>query len=564
MSERDELRGVPDLLRFAARRFPERGVRIFDGRGRRSERRTYPEILAATRRAAGAWRHRGVEPGDRVLIALGTSWAWLDSWLGALWAGGLPVAVAPGAALGAGRAHLEKVEALVERLGSRHLVVSGSFAEEAREHGARAAADAALDPSSLADASAQVCAEPLSAPDGLAFLQLTSGSTGVPRGVRIPHSAVVANCRAMDRAVGHPLGDPIHVWARSMVSWLPLHHDMGLLGGLFLALWCGHELRLFPGGAFLARPRRWLEELGREGPTFTSAPNFGYQLCLERLARTDTEGLDLSPLRAAMTGAEMIRPETVSGFVDRFGDRGFRAEAFRPCYGLAEATLALTFDTEGRGLRTLPAPEGADQGLGAAEVACVGRPVEETEIRIVGADGATLPDGAVGEVRAAGPGIFDGYWNDPEATASCLDDGWLATGDLGFLHGGELYLTGRLKDILIVHGHNVMPHEIEWCAEAVTGGGGTLRSGAFSIASDARGERAVVAVETQERDPERLDDLAREIRKRVGRTLSLPLSDVVFVRRGRLPKTTSGKVRRRELRNRYLQGELETIGHFGA
>jgi len=206
------------------------------------------------------------------------------------------------------------------------------------------------------------------------------------------------------------------------------------------------------------------------------------------------------------------------------------------------------------------APTGAgaaadSAAMSLAEVVCVGAPLDGLEVRVSG-PGGELPDGEIGEVCARGPSIFAGYYNDPEATAETLEDGWLHTGDLGFVDGGELYVTGRIKDLLIVRGNNVMPHEIEWVAESVTGGGGALRSGAFSVARGAQGEEVVVVVEVDHRERERLGELGREIRQKIGRSLSLPVADLVFVRRGKIPKTTSGKVQRRELRDRYLRGEV--------
>ncbi|MEM9596350.1 MAG: AMP-binding protein [Acidobacteriota bacterium] len=558
---------LADLLERAARHFPSRGVAVFDGRGRRRERRTYPEVLAAARRASGRWSALGVRPGDRVLIGLPTSWSWLDAWLGAVLLGALPVAVAPGAAMGAARAQLEKVDGLVERLGVRFALVGDAFRGEAEAAGLRRASEAALGvgelegttPDPLKGASEQ---RTRSASEDVAFLQLTSGSTGVPRAVMISHRAALHNAWANDRAIGVPHGAPTHRWADSMVSWLPLHHDMGLVGCLFLSIYAGLDLWLFQGTTFLARPRLWLEHLGLHGTAFAPAPNFGYQLCLERLTEKDREGLDLSSWHDAMTGAEMIRPETVAGFCETFAPYGFRPEAFRPCFGLAEGTLAVTFDGKGRGMRTLPMPESAGEGQALGEVVCVGEAIDDTVVRVCGPDGRPLPDGEIGEVRVQGPGVFLGYWNDPGATAEGLQDGWLCTGDLGFLHRGELYLTGRLKDILILRGHNLMPHEIEWQAEAVTGGGGGLRSGAFSVARGTAGEEAVLVVETTAKGPGVLASMAGDIRNRVGRTLSILLSDIVFVRRGRIPKTTSGKVQRRQLRDQYLSGSLDALARF--
>lgn len=552
--------GLPGLLERAARHFPERGIAVFDGRGRSHERRTYPELLRAARAAAGKWSALGILPGERVLIALPSSWAWLEAWLGASLLGALPVAVAPGAALGAGLAQLHKVDALLERLGARFVLAGDSFRREAEAAGLPRATAAALTFGELSGAAPSGFAAPPVDPGATAFLQLTSGSTGLARAVEIPHRAAIHNAYASDLAIGAPHGRPTHQYADAMVSWLPLHHDMGLIGCLFLSIFAGHDLWLFQGSTFLARPRLWLEHLGAHGTAFAPAPNFGYQLCLERLAEDERRGLDLSRWTDAMSGAEMVRPETVAGFSEAFAPYGFRPEALRPCYGLAEATLALTFDQEGRGARTLPLPSAHDAGHALSEVVCCGSPIVDTEIAIRGPGGRILPDGEIGEVTARGPGIFKGYWNDPEATAEGLRDGFLHTGDLGFLAGGELYLTGRLKDILILRGHNLMPHEIEWIAEEVAGGGGALRSGAFSVARGAQGEEAVLVVETPERDKAKLELLAAEIRGRVGKALSLTLSEVKFVRRGKIPKTTSGKVQRRQLRALYLEGGLTAEG----
>ena len=551
---------VPEALERAAKHFPNQGVAIFDGRGRRYERRTYPEVLATARESAGRWAALGVEPGDRILVAQPTSWPWFEAWMGALFAGALPVAVARGASLGAAEAQLLKVDGLVERLDARYAVVSEAFRKEALRTGlAPKAVEVAITSEELAGTAPSPVRTPKVDPEDTAFLQLTSGSTGLPRAVRIPHRAALHNSRANDLAIGHPHGAPTHQWADSMVSWLPLNHDMGLVGCLLLSVYAGLDLWLFEPSSFLARPRNWLEHLGSHGTSFAPAPNFGYQLCLERLRPDQREGLDLSHWHDAMTGAEMIRPETVEGFCEAFGPYGFRPEAFRPCYGLAEGTLAVTFDLEGRGVRTRPLPQSAGAGMGLDEVVCVGRPIIDTQVLITAPDGRRLPEGEIGEIRVQGPSIFAGYYNDTEATTEGLVEGALVTGDLGFLHQGELYITGRVKDLIIVRGHNLMPHEIEWIAEGVTGGGGALRSGAFAVARGAQGEEAILVVEAETRDRDRLGDLGEEIKSRVGRTLSLPLADLVFVRRGRIPKTTSGKVQRRQLRELYLRGGLDPL-----
>ncbi len=550
---------LPQALGRAAAAFPERGIAVFDSRGRKAARRRYPELLDSVRQAAGRWAAVGVEPGELVMISLPTSWSWFEAWLGALWRGAIPVAVAPGAAMGAAAAQIRKIEGLVTALGARRAVVTAGFRGEAERAGADSTVEIAITPAELEATAPSPFHRPSPEPGEIAFLQLTSGSTGLPRAVSIPHRAVVHNVMGSDQAIGVPRGAPAHQWADSMVCWLPLHHDMGLVGSVFQSIYCGLDLWLLPPGLFLARPRRWLEHLGNHGVAFAPAPNFGYQLCVERLAAETRQGLDLSSWRDAMTGAEMVRPETVAAFCEAFTPHGFSPEAFRPCYGMAETTLAVTFDIKGQGARTRPLPAGAGAGTGLNEVVCVGEPIADTEVRIAAPDGSSLAAGAIGEIQVSGPSVFAGYWNDPAATTESLRDGWLSTGDLGFLEQGELYITGRIKDVLIVRGTNVMPHEIEWLAESVSGGGGALRTGAFSVARGAAGEEPVVVAEVGERDPEKLRLLGKEIKSRIGRALSLPLADLVFVRRGRIPKTTSGKVQRRALREKYLNGELDRL-----
>ena len=561
---------LPAALRRAARHFPERGIAVLDGRGRSHERRNYPELLQAVTRSAGALAALGVEPGDRVLVALPTSWGFLEAWLGAVWLGALPVAVAPPAGLGTGSAQIDKVARIAASLDARRVVAPSGLAatllrpEAPPAHQALAAR--LIDPEGLRATAPRTWGEPNASADALAFLQLTSGSTGLPRAVAIPHRAIVHNAFAIDEAIGAPAGGPTREWADSLVSWLPLHHDMGLVGCLWVAILAGLDLWLLPPTAFLARPRLWLEQLGRHGQAYAHAPNFGFQLCIERLSAEERASLDLSPWRFAMTGAEMIRPETARGFVEAFGPSGFRAESWRCCYGLAEATLGVSLDVAGRGLRTRALPAAQAEFARAIdpelrEIACLGPPLRDTRLRIAAADGASLPEGEIGEVRVQGPGVFAGYFGDAEATAEALGTGpdgasELRTGDLGLLHQGELYLTGRIKDLLIVRGHNLAPHEIEWLAEAVAGGGGALRSGAFSVAHGAQGEAAVLVMETLEKDPERQQQLAREVREKVSEGLGLLLADVRFVRRGQIPKTTSGKVQRRALREAYLRGQL--------
>lgn len=528
-----------------------------------TRRVSFAELESLARRGAGRLSSLDIGRSDRLLVCLPTSWEWMEYWLGALLLGAWPVAVAPASGLGSSETHVMRLEELASRFDARRVVAAESLRREADRLAAADLGERLVTPEELASQRPISWSEQRPDPDETAFLQLTSGTTGRSRGVMISHRSVLHNNRASSLMIrdlpadptssSSSPGAPAEEWSENIVSWLPLHHDMGLVGCLFMSITCGLDLWLLPPTSFLARPHLWLEHLAGHGRALAPAPNFGFQLCVERLEDSQIESLDLSDWRAALVGAEMVRPETMTAFTGLTRATGFDPRAFRACYGLAEGTLAVTFDVRGEGPRTRPHPEGN------GEVVSVGGPLADTELKITAPDGRAMRDGEIGEVWVKGPGVFQGYFADPDATAEGLRSGWLATGDLGFLADGELYLTGRLKDILILRGHNLMPHELEWLAEGVTGGGGAERAGAFSIDGGPEGEVPVLVVETGERDPEALAHLDRQIRLRVGHELSMTLADLAFVRRGRIPKSSSGKVKRLELRSRYLAGELERL-----
>lgn len=525
-------------FRRAAADFPTRVITVFDNRGRRWSTRTFEETLAAVVETARRWVALGVVPGDRILIAMPTSWEWIDAWVGALMAGALPVAAPPAAGLGTGQADIERIERLVKTLRPRYVLAS-----ETVRAGLQSSTSLASDELASATPAADL---PLAEEKPAAFLQLTSGTSGRQRAVEISGQAAVHNAMALSDAIMEPLlGDGAKIDA--VVSWLPLYHDMGLIGAFLLAILTGRNLCLLPPHAFLAKPQLWLEQIATRGSVLSLAPNFGYQLCVDRLNGRQPAALDLSNWRAAVCGSEMIHPATVAALESACGAQGFRKEAFRPGYGLAEATAAVTVDKKGRGART--------RRFGTQEVVCVGEPVGDTEICVAAPNGGARAEGEAGEVLVRGPGVFNGYFDNPQDTRRAFRKGWLRTGDLGFVHQGELYLTGRSKELLIVRGQNIMPQELEWLAEST--GERSSRAAAFSLTGDAHGEQPVLVVETPERDCETLRKRGEEIRDRVGTVLGLPLADLVFVRRGRIPKTSSGKLRRAAARELYLEGRLQ-------
>jgi len=508
-------------------RRPEKGITVFDRRGRNPVERAYPEVARRARAWAAWFRGQGVEPGQVVFLCLQTSPDLIEAFLGLMAIRALPCMVALPRAIGGLDVFRRRLVKLSERFPGGQLLTTA-------EVGPEAGIPFWTVPDDL-EAAGAVDLEPVD-PAALAYVQLTSGSTTTPKAVAISHANLAANARGIIVAgEGHPDED--------YVSWLPLYHDMGLVGMLFTALFHGVGVVLMPPDTFVGTPLKWLSAIAaRDATVVTTAPNFGYQWCVDRIAPGKEEGLDLSNWRLALCGAEMVRPKTLEEFAARFGPVGFDPGAFLPCYGLAETTLAVTMCPVGRGAH-----------LHEGRVSC-GPPVDglEVEVRAPGA-GDALPDGREGEVVVRGTSVFQGYHLDPEATAAALRPEGLRTGDLGYLHAGELYVTGRVKDLLVLDGANVAPYELEWLAqEHIPLAGG--RAAAFSVERESR-ERPVLVVEVKDVPAA---DALEALRAQVGRELA-PLHDLVLVRRGTLPKTSSGKVQRGKVRDLYEGDALEAV-----
>jgi acyl-CoA synthetase (AMP-forming)/AMP-acid ligase II len=546
---------LPSALVHVAARQPSHGVGIFDRSGRKCDRRTFPELLAMVQDFAGRWQTLGVAPGDRVVLSLDTSWTWIGAWLGAVWLGALPVAApAPGPLSSVERYRL-KLDGVMRKLDARYVLVpTGALvAELTAPHleplaGTVIAADLFM---SLTPTRPEMNRP---ADDDAVSLQLTSGSTGAPKAAMLSHRGLVHNAMALQETL---VVEPAHYDA-SLTGWLPLHHDMGLVGYLISSILTGMNLWLFPPTAFLGRPSRWLEFVSNSGPCITFAPNFAYGHCVQYCTATEIAAMDLSQWRAAVVGAEMVRPETMELFSTTFAASGFTPDVLRPGYGLAEATLAVCVDQKRRGVRTTTLPQNGGGYGGRRSVVCVGATVRDTRIRVIDGAGSTLPEGHIGEVVVSGPGVFLGYLNDTKATNDVLANGWLRTGDLGLIRDDELYVTGRLKDVLIVHGQNFMPHEVEAIAEQAAGGG-LSRSCAFSTLQDLEAEKVVLVVEVTTGDADTLAAHGNAIRHQISGELSFSVGEVLLVRRGTIPKTSSGKIRRDALRDLYLRGILQPL-----
>ena len=555
----ENLSEVLDRAARAAQRRPDLGITLLDNRGRESDFRDYDAFARSVREGAGRWRALGLAPGERVLICLPTSWEFFDAWLGCVMVGALPVALAPPGALGSPTAQVQKALQICTSIDASWLIAQTMLVDEAQrlveEDASNQVEARVLDVDDWSRTTPQRGSEVLAEPGETAFLQLTSGSTGLPRAVEVSHRAIVHNAMAIHDAVAEIDGAPCD----HLVSWLPLYHDMGLIGCFFNSLINHTPLDLLTPRSFLARPWIWLEATSRRTNVMSPAPNFAYQLCVERVSAERAAALDLRSFRHVLSGSEMVRPETVDAFLEHFAPARVDPHRFRPSYGLAEATLGVSIESRGRGVHT--------QTVADVETVALGSPMADVEVRVVDPAATeardwssleALPDGEVGAVIMRSPALMTGYFRDPEATAEVLRDGWLDTGDLGMIHDREIYLTGRRKEILILNGVNVMPHEIEWIAEGVSVAGGSERCGAFSVL-DEHGERPVLVMETTLKDQDALQDLHHRVESAVGRALSFPLSELVFVRRGSIPRTSSGKVQRRALRDDYAAQRLDRV-----
>lgn len=538
---------------------PERWLSLY-ARDRLACTLSYDELWEGSGRWAGHLRSRGVEAGDRVLLVLPTERAFYEAYWGILRAGAVPVPAYPPVRLGRVEEYLQGLRGLIRNSGARALLTS-----EAVRPLLRPVQDGVTPPLTFvvpAEVERRAAAPaPRAGPEDLALLQYTSGSTGSQKGVMLTHRNLLANLQAIGRGVELGPGDVA-------VSWLPLYHDMGLIGLMLGSLYWGIPLVALSPIDFLRRPARWLRALSEHRGTVSAGPNFAYSLAARKIRDADLEGVDLSSWRVALCGAEPIHPSTVEAFTRRFAPSGFRPEAFFPAYGLAENTLAVSFsdlgrrphlefvdarvlEAEGRAVRVAPGPD-------ARTLVSVGRPLETVEIRIADEAGAPVPDGTRGEVLLRGPSVMAGYFGNPEATAETLAGGWLHTGDLGYVLDGRLFICGRKKDMVIKAGRNYFAEDLEAAAAAVPG----VRPGGlavFAVESDARGTEEVVLVAEVREGAERAT-LAEALQRRVNEATGCRPDRVVLVSPHTLSKTSSGKIQRFVARAWYLDGTLVTRG----
>ena len=522
---------------------------------------TFGSLYRDASRVAAGLRARRVVAGERVALLLRTEPAFFHAYFGILLAGGVPVPLYPPFRADQIEEYASRQAAILRNAGARVLL---TFAEAER-------AAALLRP--LVPALTTVATVPdiaIDSPpaivpvdeDALALIQYTSGSTGSPKGVALSHANLLANIRAIGEAFALS-GDDVGV------TWLPLYHDMGLIGAWFAPLYHGMTIVSMSPLAFLAKPVRWLEAIARHRATITAAPNFAYDLCARKIADADLAGLDLSSWRCALNGAEAVLTGTVERFTTRFAPCGFRPEAMQPVYGLAEGSLCVTAPPPGRvppiarldraafqrDRAIVPAAPDDPQPL--TFVGC-GRPIPRHELRIADAVNAGRPPRVEGRIQFRGPSTMQGYFENPEATAAVTHDGgWIDSGDLGFLdEAGDLYVTGRAKDVIIAAGRNIYPQEVEEAVAEVPG----IRRGcvaAFGVQDARTGtERLVVVAETRGAPPPDGSPLHAAVGAAIVAAIAVPADTVVFAGPGSVPKTSSGKIRRSTTRELYETGRL--------
>jgi fatty-acyl-CoA synthase len=551
---------VSDLFRAADA--PDEGLRILEDH-QQATWLPWPLILERALVVCGRLQRLGVARGDRVSIIFPTCPQFFDAFFGVLLSGAIPVPLYPPLRLGRLVEYQERTSQMI-RVARSRLVLADRRVRHLLAPALRTSDTAlgCLTLEDLPDGSPEPAAID---PDDLGLIQFSSGTTNEPKATALTHGALCLHAATLNAF--WPDSEDVH---HSGVTWLPLYHDMGLIGCLFTAMERPATLTLIPPERFVARPAVWLQTISKYRATVSPAPNFAYNLCVKRVRDEEMAGVDLSCWRVALDGAEMVVPEVIRAFQRRFGPWGFRAHALTPVYGLSEASLAVTFSD----IDAPPALRRFDrQALEAAgiarqtedgrELASVGRPVPGVTVRIVDDRGSQLTEGRVGRIECRGPSLMSGYFGQAAATAQVLHDGWLDTGDLGFVSRGELFITGRTKDMLLLRGRNYSPDDLERAVDALP----DVRTGCVVAVSwlpeGADGERLLVLVEARRGfSRAKFPVLAKECAATIITATGLAPDQVVVLEPGTLPRTSSGKLRRRAALQQYLAGRLAPPQRF--
>ncbi len=553
-------RTLIDVVNWHVEKHPDRPhIRFLRDAGE-GELLTYHRLREGAAALAAGLQENGLRPGEPVSLMLPTGIEYFFAFLGILMAGGVPVPVYPPVRRSQIADHLYRHSAILRNCGTAIMIIfpeAKRFAQVLKSQVENLRSLATVEELMSGPGAFH---EPKLKSSDTAFLQYTSGSTGNPKGVVLSHANLLANIRAMGEAVEVKATDVV-------VSWLPLYHDMGLIGAWMSSLYYAAFLVLMSPLSFIIQPQSWLGAIHRYRGTISAAPNFAYELCLKRIADEDLRGLDLGSWRVACNGAEPVSPDTVERFCEKFGGYGFRREAFMPVYGLAECSVGLTFPPLARGPlldrierapfmiggRAVPAAEADEKAL--RFVAC-GRPLAGHEIRILDAAGRELPERFEGRLQFRGPSATSGYFRNAEETRNLIQGDWLDSGDMAYMAGNDVFITGRRKDIIIRAGRNIYPQELEEAVGALPGirKGNVVVFGSVDLAAGA--EKLIVWAETRQEAPAERDALRREIDALTMDLVGTTTDDIVLTPPGTVLKTSSGKIRRAANRSLYEHGAI--------
>lgn len=557
----DEARTLVEMLQLQAARSPDRLHLLLTSGAEEPVEVSYGRLFDGAAAVAAGLCGLGLQPGANVALMLPTGLDYFFSFFGILLAGAVPVPLYPPARPSQFEDHLRRHRHILNNCQARMLITVAEARPLARFLKTQVASlDRVVTADGLQGTGGAGILPPV-LPEETAFLQYTSGSTGIPKGVILSHANLMCNIRAMGRAMEVTPEDVF-------VSWLPLYHDMGLIGAWLGSLYHGCRLVIMPPLSFLAHPERWLWAIHHHRGTLSAAPNFGYELCLKRFDEQLLEGLDLSSWRLAFNGAEPVSPETITRFTRRFACYGFRSEAMAPVYGLAECTVGLAFPPVGRGAlidrvrrepmmkrgEAVPAPDDDPNPLRV--VAC-GRPMAGHQVRVVDGQDRELPQRREGRLQFSGPSATSGYFRNPRETAALFHGEWLDTGDLAYMAERDIYITGRVKDIIIKGGRNISPYELEEAVGDING----IRKGCVAVFgvedSASATEKLVVLAESRDQAADVLAGLKKRIVNAAVDILGMPPDEVILVPPGTVLKTSSGKIRRAASRELYKKGRIE-------
>jgi acyl carrier protein len=558
----DQARTLVEVLEWHTAQHPDRlHLTVLQDQAAVVGTLTYGELAARARNVARGLIAHDVVPDDRVALMLPTSLDFFVAFFGILYAGAIPVPIYPPMRLSQLEDHLRRQTGILRNAGCCLLITMPEGLWLASLLRPQVESLKAIESVTGLEA----LASPLDLhfpknPDSIALIQYTSGSTGDPKGVVLSHANLLANIRAMGAVMEASSADVL-------VSWLPLYHDMGLIGAFLGCLHFAAPLYAMSPLSFLVQPESWLWAIHRFRATFSASPNFGFELCLNKIADADLKGLNLSSLRMVVNGAEPISAQTLRRFIDRFGRYGFSADAMAPVYGLAECSVGLAFPPPGRGpvIDRISRDRLSREGIAELakledprplEIVACGQPLPGHEIRIVDEAGHELGDRQEGRLEFRGPSATRGYFRNEAKTRELIRDGWHDSADRAYVAGGDVYITGRIKDIIIRAGRHLYPQEIEEAVAAIPG----IRKGGvavFGLIDPSSGtERVVVLAETRESDPAVRSELMARVHEMTTIISGTPPDEIVFAAPRTVPKTSSGKIRRSAAKEIYVSGHI--------